>query len=162
MKSRTTQVTGEKTERTSWFDFRYAYIETGWFNHDRVKTLNAMRKFYEQVTLDELEKLEEKSIVVFAPSQSILGEVMPGPVNLTGKIFIYLSPILERKRQRDVTHTVAHEFAHVLLEHYDWRKTKQLTPEEERRIRSHQQHPQEREADKLVAKWGLYCNSRIT
>jgi hypothetical protein len=34
-------------EDDRWFDFRYQYIETGWFDYDRAKTIEAMRKLSE-------------------------------------------------------------------------------------------------------------------
>jgi uncharacterized protein YjaZ len=109
----------------AWEDFRYTYVETGWFNPHRQKTLEAMHRFYEKVSQSDLDKLEEHSVIVFAPSPAYLGQVMPGPVAFDAVVFVYLAPGLEKKNQAEVDFTVAHEFAHVLLGHFDWRRKRQ-------------------------------------
>jgi hypothetical protein len=58
-----------------WLYFRYQYIETGWFDYDRYKTIEAMQKLSERLPEDVLYSLPP--LVVFAPSAAKLGEVKP-------------------------------------------------------------------------------------
>jgi hypothetical protein len=97
-----------------WFDFRYQFIETGWFDYDRHKTIEAMRKLSERIPYEVLENLSP--LVVFAPSPVKLGEMKP--FGLGDRLFLYLGPRLERERLNEVDFIVAHEFAHVALGHY--------------------------------------------
>lgn len=55
--------------------------------------------------------------------------------------FIYLAPSLERRPQKSVDATVAHEFAHVLLGHGE-------------AVDLDDSLKQERDADLLIQKWG--------
>lgn len=40
--------------KESWEDFKYEYIETGWFNYDRAKTFKAMRRLWEKIPEGDL------------------------------------------------------------------------------------------------------------
>jgi hypothetical protein len=59
-----------------WCDFRYQYIETGWFDYDRHKTIEAMRKLAERIPEEVLDVLPP--LTVFAPSRAILGACISG------------------------------------------------------------------------------------
>lgn len=140
-------------EKKSWEIFRYMFIETGWFDFDRTKTLKAMKRLWERVPQEDLDRLSP--VTVFAPSADILGELYPfstpeGPER-EGQ-FIYLSPLLEKKSQSEVDSTVAHEFAHAILGP-QLPATASVKPSES--PRRHADLPKEIAADKLVAKWGF-------
>jgi hypothetical protein len=131
-----------------WLAFRYQYIETGWFDYDRPKTIEAMRKICERVPDDVLDSLPP--LTLFAPSSAPLGRVLPfgsgdGP-------FVYLAPHLERKSQAEVDFTVAHEFAHVALSHYRAANTATTVP---LGVLSHDDAPSEQEADSCAESWGF-------
>lgn len=131
-----------------WLDFRYQYIETGWFDYDRRKTIAAMRKISERVPDDVLDNLPP--LTVFAPSAAPLGRVLPcGPGD---SIFVYLSPRLESKSQTEVDFTVAHEFAHIILGH---NKPGATTLPSDAVAQSHESTPSEQEADRLAESWGF-------
>jgi hypothetical protein len=74
---------------------------------------------------------------------------------LADAIFVYLSPKLEQESQAQVDFTVAHEFAHVILKHYDYRVRQTVTDEQAKELRSHQEFPDEKAADKLATTWGF-------
>ena len=136
------------SDEEKWLEFRYQYIETGWFDYDRRKTIEAMRKLSMRVPEDVLDGLP--SLTVFAPSVALLGHVLP---HGTGdSIFVYLSPWLERKAQAEVDFTVAHEFAHIALEHYKPGATA-LAPGAV--VQKHDDAPSEQAADGLAEKWGF-------
>lgn len=128
-----------------WLDFRYQFIETGWFDYDRRKTIEAMRKLSERVPVDVLDNLP--SLTVFAPSAAKLGEVFPRGAG--DSIFVYLSPRLERKSQAEVDFTVAHEFAHVVL------RDAGSTIPPGMVVRNHGDAPSEKAADRLAESWGF-------
>jgi hypothetical protein len=126
-----------------WQEFAYAYIDSGWFDDDRTRTLHAMRTLCERMPQEAKDELPS-GIIVFAPSGKVYGEAKPlytpeGPERHDH--FIYLAPCLERGPQESVDATVAHEFAHVLLGHGE-------------AIDLSDPLRQEREADLLIQKWG--------
>lgn len=130
------------------FDFRYQYIETGRFDYDRNKTIEAMRKLSQRIPDDVLDNLPP--LTVFAPSTALLGHVMPSGTGVC--LFLYLAPSLERKSQSEVDFTVAHEFAHVVLEHY---KPGATTIPPDAVVQRHEHAPSERDADGLAESWGF-------
>ena len=81
------------TNDERWLEFRYQYIETGWFDYDRCKTIEAMRKLSKCVPEEVLDNLP--SLTVFAPSAALLGHALP--CGTGDSIFVYLSPRLESK-----------------------------------------------------------------
>jgi hypothetical protein len=124
-------------------EFACAYIDSGWFDDDRTRTLHAMRTLCERMPQEAKGELPP-GIIVFAPSAKLNGEAKPwytpeGPERHAH--FIYLAPCLERRRQESVDATAAHEFAHALLGHGE-----AVDPDDPLR--------QEREADLLIQKWG--------
>jgi hypothetical protein len=131
-----------------WIDFRYQYIETGWFDYDRSQTIEAMQKLAELIPDDVLESLPP--LVVFAPSAAKLGEVKP--FGLGDRLLIYLSPRLEALAQEEVDFTVAHEFAHVALGHY---KSVVGTIPHDAVWEKHEDAPTERDTDHLIESWGV-------
>jgi hypothetical protein len=134
-----------------WFDFRYQYIETGRFDYDRHKTIEAMRKLAERIPDDVLDGLDNRTpLVVFAPSAAKLGELKP--FGLGDRMFLYLSPRLEKLPQREVDFTVAHEFAHVALGHYKPGATAHPAGAV---IERHEDAPTEQDADRLAESWGF-------
>jgi hypothetical protein len=131
-----------------WESFRYNYIETGWFDYDRYKTIAAMRKLSERIPEDVLDNLPP--LTVFAPSAVLLGHVLP---HGTGdSLFVYLSPRLESKSQTEVDFTVAHEFAHVVLGHYMPGATNHPPGVV---VQGHGDVPSEKDADRLAESWGF-------
>ena len=94
---------------------------------------------------DELETLQERISIIFAPASGKHGEVylfMGAPIPVRHqqhRVMVYLAPELERRSQKYVDSVVAHEFAQVLLHPFD--STKSLSIE--------------READEKVCSWDL-------
>src|SRR5450759_3565215 len=126
-----------------WIDFRYQYIETGWFDYDRSKTIEAMRKLSERIPDDVLNDLPP--LTVFAPSTALLGHVTP--FGTGDRLFLYLAPKLEGKSQHEVDFTVAHEFAHIVLGHY---KPGATTHTAGAVVEKHEDAPTEQDADHLA------------
>jgi hypothetical protein len=138
----------EMSNEERWFDFHYQHIETGWFDYDRHKTIEAMRKLSERLPEDVLDRLPP--LVVFAPSAAKLGEVIP--FGLGDRLLLYLSHGLEGKLQSEVDFTVAHEFAHVSLGHQQPGAT---TVPPDAVVRSHEDVPSEQDAERLAESWGF-------
>jgi predicted metal-dependent peptidase len=88
-------------------------------------------------------------MTLFAPSTIKFGEVKPFGLGGGNGLFLYLSPQLEKKSQKEVDFTVAHEFAHIALGHYK--------PEHRQsgKWHSHEDAPDEHDADRLVESWGF-------
>jgi hypothetical protein len=128
-------------EKDTLQEFLYTYVETGWFDHERRKTLEAMKRLWKAVPQTDFDRLPGK-LIVFAPASVKLGEVLP---------WRDLAPHLERKSQSEIDKTVAHEFAHVILRH--GRSDSTATETKETLIRQ-ADVPHEREADELIKKWG--------
>ena len=140
---KTTKSHDKNAQEEEWQEFAYAYIDSGWFDDDRTRTLDAMRTLCERMPKEAKDELPP-GIIVFAPSSNVYGEAKPlytpeGPERHDH--FIYLAPRLERRPQESVDATVAHEFAHVLLGHGEV-----IDPDDPLK--------QEREADLLIQKWG--------
>lgn len=131
-----------------WLEFRYQFIETGWFDYDRHKTIEAMQQICERVPQEVIDDLPP--LTLFAPSAALFGRVFPfGGGNA---LFVYLAPNLERKSQREVDFTVAHEFAHVVLGHY---KSDATIIPADAVVRSRGDVPSEKEANRLAESWGF-------
>ena len=131
----------------------YEYLDTGWVDHDRTKTIKAMRRCFEQIpeaVWDEMPR-----VMVFAPSADISGQVFPFAPRESGAM-IYLSPALERKSQAYVDFTVAHEFAHVVRGHFlpDNNETK-LTLDQLKSMSNRKDVPSEISTDELAESWGF-------
>ena len=129
-----------------WEEIRYSLVEGGWFDFEvRPKTLNAIRRVVERMSSDELDTLQERTSIIFAPAVGKHGEVYPfAPVPLvngvqTHTVMVYLSPEVERRSQEYVQSVVAHEFAHVLLHPFDGSASPSI----------------ERQADEKVREWGF-------
>ena len=135
--------------RPSWEEVRYDLVEGGWFAWEvRPKTCRAVENVVGRLSDEELELLLERISVVFAPEPGLYGTVMPFSNIPTGdhdtglrSLLVYLPGRLERRSQRYVDSTVAHEFAHVLLHPFHFGPNTTLT--------------QEREADDRIKKWGF-------
>jgi hypothetical protein len=146
-----------KKESWSWDDFKYRFIETGWFDYGRAKTLVAMQKLWERVPQEDLDNLPA-DLIVFAPATYILGEVFP--LSLGGEseeetrgALVYLSPQLERKSQAEVDSTVAHEFAHLVLGSHRSDYTRNTYPQGAE-FKTQGDVPSEQDADRLISDWG--------
>jgi hypothetical protein len=100
----------------------------------RHKTAVALRMFAGKCPDDVLRPLQR--VRVMAPS-GVYGNAFDG----MGYIYIYLDPCLELQPQKNVEFTVAHEFAHVVLNHTDYLRT----GEKEK----------EADADALAKAWGF-------
>ncbi len=128
-----------------WEDFQYRFLETGWFDDDRVKTVEATRRLSERMPGIVYDALP--ALLVMAPSQHVLGQIYP-ELHLTRHregVIVYLSPELESKAQEEVDFTVAHEFAHVHLGHRSLRENPPTL---------------EDDADSLVQAWGYSLPER--
>lgn len=132
--------------KDTWEGFRDHFLDAGHFDHDRTKTMIAMQKLWERIPQNDIDKLPG-NLVVFAPSMDIAGRVYNPPRGP----FIYLSPMLENKRQEEVDAIVARQFAHTLLEHYHGGKgqDRSLTPG----VIDHHVVPSEEETNALIASW---------
>lgn len=143
--------------KDSWEDFCYRYIDLSWFDGDRCKTLAAMKKLWERVPQDDLDKLPG-FLIVFAPAISNLGEAFPlslfGPEEAPRGALIYLSPLLEEMSQEEVDSTVAHEFAHLVLGCYRPDYTRNIRPVGAE-LKTPGDLPSERDADALISSWGF-------
>lgn len=139
--------------KESWEEFRYSHIETGWFDDNRSKTLKAMRRLWERVPQDDLDKLPADTLV-FAPSPSKNGELLPWytpPGVERNGVFIYLAPQLEKLSQGAVDSVVAQEFAHAILDHNS-PDLPGLPPDQ---VPAHvKDWPHEKQADALIVQWG--------
>src|SRR5277367_1054066 len=95
---------GENTAEERLQEFAYAYIDSGWFDDDRTRTLDAMRTLCERMPQEAKDELPP-GIIVFAPSGKEYGEARrlytpEGPER--HNYFIYLAPCLERRPQESV------------------------------------------------------------
>lgn len=138
-----------------WEEIRYSLIEGGWFDFEvRPKTLKAIRRVVEQMSLDERGTLQERISVIFGPAPGKHGEVYPFELTQASEhqklpsgmeyspvpqCMVYLSPEIEVRSQKYVDSVVAHEFAHVLLHPFGGPALPSI----------------EREADEKVRLWGF-------
>lgn len=139
----------------SWDTFADYIFDSGWFDEMRPKTTNAVRHFHQKVPAHVLNTLLDEipeRIVVFAPMPAKNGEVMPMIKFRYPTVMVYLSPELERRPQKYVNTTVAHEFAHVFLGHYK--------PDHPARTSTgwtgeYRDQPSEKEVHELLVEWGF-------
>lgn len=129
-----------------WEVIHYSLVESGYFDFEaRPKTLNAIRRVVERMSSDELDTLQDRTSIIFAPAVGKHAEVYPFvPIPLvndvqTHTVMVYLSPEVERRSQEYVQLVVAHEFAHVLLHPFDGSASPSI----------------ERQADEKVREWGF-------
>jgi hypothetical protein len=127
-----------RDKKRRWDDFHYQFLQSGWFDDDRVKTVEAMRRLSERMPEEVYDELP--ILIVLAPAQWKYGQVYPSLLN---GVVVYLSPTLEE--QEEVDFTVAHEFAHVHLGHDAWMNNPPSL---------------EDDADKLVESWGYKVPER--
>ena len=141
----------------TWWDATVvASINAGWFDADFVrdkavsKRLKALSNLHTKLwRLDkQIDFGSLPTVVIFAPTVREGGHVRPG-ILPTGALFMYLAPTLEFDSQPDVDHTVAHEFAHVVLGHCANSKHTVVDG------LPHEQQPRELEADALASEWGF-------
>ena len=124
-------------------------VDARWTDlNDRPKLETAMKFLCERMPENVFDNLPR--IVVFAPtpwtsSWKEHGKVMPIPSNAVGAM-IYFSPYLEEQPQEYSDFTVAHEFAHAFLRHYE----SMMSPEP----LNYLDGPNEIAADQLVQQWG--------
>jgi len=121
------------------------------------KRYDAVERFLRKMDWEILGQLSP--ITIWAPALTIAGEVLSQGTLLSEGALVYLSPCLEFESQRFVDHTVAHEFAHIFLEHHvPGNKDVALAkPELE-----HDSRPHEIAADNLAAEWGFQRPRRQT
>jgi hypothetical protein len=145
---------GKKKTKESWDEFLQSCHDFSLFNPlERPKTFKALKRFWKAASQEEIDRLP--MLIIYAPSRAIHGEAFPLVINSfeISTFFIYFGPILERKLQREVNSTVAHELAHALLRHGavgSPRIDSSQSPPSR-----HADTPAEVEADKLVEKWGF-------
>jgi len=140
---KTTKSHDKNAQEESWQEFAYAYINSGWFDDGRPKTLRAMRTLCDRMPKSDKERIPD--VIIFVPSPDEWGAAIPwytpggGPEPHSQ--LIYLSPNLEGRSQRYVNATVTHEFAHAILDHGGM-------------VQRGDEYQQEREADMLIQEWG--------
>lgn len=125
-----------------WEEVRYSLVEGGFFDLEaRPKTLKAVRRVVEQMLDDEIEMLQERISIIFAPAPDKHGEVYPfvrpslAKSQKQATVMVYLSPKLERRSQEYVQSVVAHEFAHVLLHEFDSPHSPSIEHEADEKVR---------------------------
>jgi hypothetical protein len=139
-------------EKDTLQDFLYTYVETGWFDHEREKTLEAMKRLWKTMPQTDIDQLPAR-LIVFAPAAIKLGQTYPWLDSGTREegTLIYLAPELELMSQSEIDITVAHEFAHAVLGHG---KCGSAGTETKEALIRQADVPHEREADELITKWG--------
>lgn len=125
-----------------WFSFFWINIE----GEERCKTKTALSRIVERLPLETLTSLKTIRLGVLAPSSNL------GIAWRVGSIthYIYLAETLETYTQPEVDFTVAHEFAHIVLNH--------SVPKESflNDVPSYDEKLDERQADALAESWGFY------
>lgn len=152
----------------TWFDATVlASINDGWFAADvledaayskRLEAFHQLLKGWQKFesasgyTEDAVDFNTLPKMVIFAPQLGHAGFVAARqfPADI---ILVYLAPTLELCSQRDVTHTVAHEVAHVVLGHYG------VNVKHDADL-PYEKQPQEIAANDLAAKWGFPARKR--
>jgi len=125
-----------------WEEFEYEFVGFPWFEPEhRGKTYKAMKVLCERMPEEDKDRIP--ILIVFAPPPTSWGEqhtiFHPGCAGTTR--MLYLSPELENRPQAYVNSTVAHEFAHAILNH-------------DERISPDDPYQHERDADTLITMWG--------
>lgn len=117
----------------------------------RVNTQMAAAEVLSQIPPESLEKLRASEFSWYAPDPWTLGHVTP---QAEGGRMIYLSTKLETLNEKIVRAVIAHELAHVALDHTLIPKfnTQELPEDWYKR--------QEREAWELVERWGFGPEAR--
>ena len=117
---------GKVLTQEEWRTICHSLVETGFFEPaGRPKTLKAIRRVIEKMSVDEVESLKNRVLTIFTPALGMDGQVLSLKARSasTGEqeesqqqwVLIYLSPEIERYSQRRIESIVAHEFAHALL-----------------------------------------------
>ena len=76
-----------------------------------------LRSVLDQLPFSVLEKLVKSNLVFFAPDHQ-LGEVFTANISVdVGQIVVYLSPELLARPRNEIEGVIAHELAHVVLDH---------------------------------------------
>ena len=120
-----------------FFCYRFLPPDSCFDKDHRPKTFEALKALAAQLPVDILGDLP--NLALFAPNANTGGEAITFRGQGDGLLaLIYLAPLLEDHSQEYINHTVAHEFAHLVLRHDD-------------------QSPDtcEDEANVLAAKWGF-------
>jgi hypothetical protein len=142
------------TTEERWAQFLYMYVNPGWFDEDRTKTLHALRQCFDRIPIEAWDEMPP--LILFAPSSWKFGQVNPLATHSfprpTIQAFVYLSPSLESESQEQLDFTVAHELAHALLGHH-----RPDNSEATHTLGSipHEEAPSEIAADKLAESWGF-------
>jgi hypothetical protein len=152
----------------AWFDDTVlASIKDGWFDADvledtvcskRLEAFKQLLKGWQKFesasgyTEDAVDFNTLPKMVILAPQIQHAGFVAQRQFP-SDAILVYLAPTLEFCSQRDVTHTVAHEFAHVVLGHY------RVNVKYDADL-PYEKQPQEIAANALAAKWGFPVRKR--
>jgi hypothetical protein len=132
-----------------WFEqYVIDAASAGWISRTNTRRrLNALRTVYQQIDIDSRRRLPPT--IIFAPSLDAGGQTMRRDVP-PDFAFVYLAPTLEFNWQIDVDYVVAHELAHVVLDHGGERPLSA-----EQAALPHEQRADEVAVEALVAKWRI-------
>jgi hypothetical protein len=133
------------------FDVRQSMIEGlvldrsthAWVAHEFIgPILTVLRR----LPTKDIEALNEREFLFVAPPPNFLGLVFAWPRSIkVGQKIVYFSPILLSLPPEEIYATVAHELAHVLLDHDDAPSARAREIAEEG----------DRQADDFVKAWGF-------
>jgi hypothetical protein len=138
----------------SWWDeVVWGSLTGAWMSHETHR-YRAISRVYERLKEKGFSFESFPPMVIFAPDFETAGLTLGRtvPPNL---VLVYLSPMLELEPQWDIDFTVAHEFAHVLL---DGGKLRLWTAEE--MALPYRSRKEEVAADVLALEWGFRQRKR--
>jgi hypothetical protein len=135
-----------ETQEPSWMTWRefLAYFCNSHTKRDlavRRRTRTALKKLAKRV--DRKTLLSFPRCVIFAPA---LSATFRGYAWASDIPYVYFSPTLEFNQQLEVDFTVAHEFAHMVLNH---------KPSLQKDLKKGEGKAHERAADRLAESWGF-------
>jgi len=122
----------------STFVKNHLFEDTGWFEKSRKQTRRALRKVVPKLPDSAI----PDNLLVFAPASNLMGMVWKS--NYSTDHYMYLDWQVETDTFEEAVFTVAHEFAHLELQH-PTRRT-----EGKKHMKQH-----EFEADALAEHWGF-------
>jgi hypothetical protein len=131
-----------------WDEVVWGSLAGTWMSHETHR-YRAISNVYDRLKEKGFSFESFPPMIIFAPAFDTMGLTIGRtvPPNL---VLVYLSPMLELEPQWDIDFTVAHEFAHVLL---DGGKLRLWTAEE--MASPYKSRREEVAADALALEWGF-------